>query len=300
MLTVSPLRRPFEPAQLGIRRSLLRRHVRSVVAGKTERLHIDLSDKKFDPAPIVIEFADRLARDGAPYARLLAAVRHPGVANRVIDNLGSRDPVLQARSARVAGAFQMEEAVPWIAPLLWSREPAVRVAAARSLARIRGIRSANALVAAIQRLGPRPVLIIALARAAPDLYLESILSLKQPRGVQSAVAIAAGLRGRRTAVAPLIAQMGVESARNRAASCRALGWIRSTDGIPVLVEALEHRDWRVRMSASKALGGISSFRAGSQLLACLVDRNPNVRAAAQNTLRRRGRQPLAALGEERS
>ena len=276
---------------------MLRSHVRSVVAGKTSRLRINLSDRSFDPAPTVIGVADSLARSGELYARLLAAVRHPSVANSVIDNLGSRDPILQARSARMAGVFQMEEAVPWIAPLLWSRESAVRAAAARSLGRIRGIRSANALLAAIQRLGPRPVLIIALARAAPDLYLESILSLRQPRAVQPAVAIAAGLRGRRTAVAPIIAQMGVGSARLSAASSRALGWIRSTDGIPVLVEALEHRDWRVRMSAAKALGGIDSFRPGSQLLACLVDRNASVRSAAQNALRRRGRHPLAAVPE---
>lgn len=276
---------------------MLRAHVRSIATGKLSRLQINLSDRNFDPTPIVIEFAGSLSSSGELYARLLAAIRHPSVANHVIDNLGSRDPALQARSARMAGAFQMEEAVPWIAPLLWSRESAVRVAAARALGRIRGIRSADALLSAIQRNGPRPVLIIALARAAPDLYLESILSLRRPRGVQPAVAIAAGLRGRRTAVAPLIAQMGVGSARLCAASSRALGWIRSSDGIPVLVDALGHRDWRVRLSAAKALGGINSFWPSSQLHACLVDRNASVRAAAQNALRMRGRQPRVAFAE---
>jgi hypothetical protein len=165
----------------------------------------------------------------------------------------------------------------------------VRIAAARALGAIGGIRSADALLVAIQRLGPRPVLIVALARAAPDLYLESILSRKQPRGVQPAVAIAAGLRRRRTAIAPIVAQMSNGSTRLQAAGSRALGWIGAPAGIPALIQCLENHDWRVRLSAAKALGAITSFSPGPQIFACLVDRNPRVRSAAQSALRRHGR-----------
>jgi len=286
-------RGPLEPARLAIHRSLLRRHIRSVVAGKADRLNIDVADRDIDPATMLIEEAASLDRGGALYARLVAAVTHPSLANRVIDGLGSRHPVIRARCARIVGAFQMEHAVPFVAPLLWSRESLVRAAATRALGAIGGVRSADALLVAIQRLGPRPALVVALARAAPDLYLETVLSRKQPRGVQPAVAIAAGLRRRKTAVAPIVAQMTDGSLRLRAAGGRALGWIGAPAAIPALVECLENNDWRVRLSAAKALGKIKDFEPGSQMLACLVDRNVRVRNAARCALRRHGRVPNA-------
>ncbi|TMD80694.1 MAG: HEAT repeat domain-containing protein [Chloroflexi bacterium] len=285
-------RGPLEPARLAIHRSLVRRHIHSVVAGKADRLNVDLADRDVDPARMLIEAAASLDRGGVLYTRLEAAVGHPSFANRVIDGLGSRHPVVRARCARIAGAFQMEQAVPLIAPLLWSNQSLVRNAATRALGVIGGVRSADALLAAIQRLGPKPALVVALARAAPDLYLETVLSRKQPRGVQPAVATAAGLRRRKSAVAPIVGQMSDGSPRLRAAGGRALGWIGAPAAIPVLVECLENTDWRVRLSAAKALGNIKDFQPGSQMLAaCLVDRNARVRSAAQCALRRHGRVP---------
>jgi HEAT repeat protein len=267
---------------------VLRHRIRSLLAGKSERLTIDLADRGVDPVAMLIEAKSTIFSNGLLHERLVSAVRHPSVANHVIDGLGSRDALVRSRCARIAGVFQFEEAVPWIAPLLWAQEPIVRIAAARALGRIGGIRSADALLMAVQRLGPRPVLIVALARSAPDLYLETILSRRQPRAVQNSVAIAAGLRGRRTAIAPLVAQMGAGSSRLRAAGNRALGWIGAPAGIPVLVESLEHHDWRVRASAAKALGVIKGFQPGSQMIACSMDRNTRVRKAALNVLRKSG------------
>jgi HEAT repeat protein len=286
LLTAGSARRPLQPARVAIRRSLLRHHIRSVLAGKTERLSIDLGDRDLDPTAMIIDAESSVDRGGELHSRLVSAVRHPSLSNRVIDGLGSRETIVRSRSVRMAGVFRMEEAVPWIAPLLWERESIVRIAAARALGRIGGIRSAEALLIAIQRLGPRPVLIIALSRSAPDLYLETILSRREPRAVQPAVAIAAGLRGRRTAIAPIVAQIGSGSSRLRAAGSRALGWIGAPAGIPVLVESLEHPDWRVRASAAKALGVIKGFQPSPQVIACAVDRNPRVRKAAQSLLRK--------------
>jgi len=59
----------------------------------------------------------------------------------------------------------------------------------------------------------------------------------------------------------------------------------------VLVECLESTHWRVRLSAAKALGKIKDFQPGSQMLACLVDRNARVRSAAHCAFRRHGRVP---------
>ena len=277
---------PLEPTRLAIRRALVRRHLRAVAAGSDQTLRIDLHDGDVDSAALLVELVRPLDPDSDAFRRLRSAMRRSGAADAVIDGLASRESIIRARSARIAGALRMEEVVPWLAPLLWSKASAVRESAARALARIGGLRSADALVAALQQLGPKPSLIVALARAAPDLYLEGVLGGSQGRAVQPSAAMAAGLRGHRTATAALILQLRSGGRRARAASCRALGWLRAPAGVPELTLALEHRDWRIRMSAAKALGAIPSYRPGPQLRGCLEDRNPRVRRSARDALRR--------------
>jgi len=180
----------------------------------------------------------------------------------------------------------MELLVTWIAPLLWSREPSVRGAAARALGRIGGARSADALLVAIQRLGARPMFVIALARAAPDLYLETVLRSPQRRTLHPAVAIATGIRRRRAATFALMAQLAGGSRRMRVVCSRSLGWIRAPVATQALSTALMDRDWRVRMSAARALGSIPTYQAGALLQLCLTDRNPRVQRAARDAIRR--------------
>jgi HEAT repeat protein len=278
--------RQLEPTRLAIRRALMRRHLRAVAAGNAAELRIDLHDGDVDSAALLVELVVPLDPDSDAFRRLLSAMRRSGAADAVIDGLASRESIIRARSARIAGALRMEEVVPWLAPLLWSKASAVRESAARALARIGGLRSADALLIALQQLGPKPSLIVALARAAPDLYLEAVLGGSQPRAVQPAVAMAAGLRGHRTATAALILQLRSGGRRARTASCRALGWLGAPAGVPELTLALEHRDWRIRMSAAKALGAIPSYRPGPQLRGCVEDRNPRVRRSARDALRR--------------
>ena len=288
MLTRAVSLRPLEPTRLAIRRALIRRHLRAVAAGNAQTLRIDLHDGDVDSSGLLVEMVAALDPESDHFRRLASAMRRSGTAEAVIDGLASRESIIRARSARLVGAMRMEEVVPWLAPLLWSRVPAVRDTVARALARIGGIRCADALLVAIQRIGPRPSLIMALARAAPDLYLEAVLGGSQPRTVQPAVAMAAGLRGRRTATAALILQLRSGTRRARTASSRALGWLGAPAAIPDLTFALEHRDWWLRMSAAKALGAIPSYRPGPQLRACLDDRNPRVRRSASAALRRLG------------
>src|SRR5258706_14847819 len=102
-------RGPLEPARIAIHRALVRRHIRSVVAGKADRLNIDLADRDVDPSMMLIESAASLDRGGALYSRLEAAVWHPCFANRLFDRLGSRPPVVRARGARILRAFPMEQ-----------------------------------------------------------------------------------------------------------------------------------------------------------------------------------------------
>jgi HEAT repeat protein len=288
LLTRAVTLRTLEPTRLAIRRALVRRHLRAVVAGNSQTLSIDLHDGDVDSAALLVETVAPLHPDSDPFRRVASAMRQSGIADAVMDALASRESIIRARSARIAGAMRMEEVVPWLAPLLWSRSSTVRDSAARALARIGGIRSADALLTAIQRIGPRPSLILALARAAPDLYLEAVLGGSQPRAMHPAVAMAAGLRGRRTATAALILQLRSGTRRARSASCRALGWLGAPAGIPELTLALEHRDWWIRMSAAKALGAIPTYQPGPQLRGCLEDRNPRVRRSTRDALRRRG------------
>jgi len=291
LLSRAIARRPLEPARLAFRRALLRRQIRAVVTGRSQALGFDLADRELDPAALLAEATASMDPGGEAFRVLTSVLKSSGSTTLVLDGLLSRNPTVRARSARIAGLMRMEEAVPGIASLLWSREAAVRAAAAHALGTIGGIRSANALLKAIQRLGPRVMLIIALTRAAPDLYLETFLSAGQPRAIQPALALAAGLRGRRTAIAPLIAQAGTGSSRFRNAAGRALGWIGNPAGIPALTAALAQRDWRMRTSAAKALGSIASYQGGPDLYACLTDKNPTVRAAARRAMRKISRRP---------
>jgi len=241
---------------------------------------------RINSSALLVDLIAPLDPESISFRQIASAMKRSGLADTVIDGLGSREPIVAARSARIAGAMRMEQVVPWLTPLLWSRWPTVRDSATRALSKIGGVRSADALLMAIQRIGPRPSLILALARAAPDLYLEAVLGGSQLRAAHPAVAVAAGLRGRRTATAALILQLRSGSRRARKASSRALGWLGAPAVIPELTLALEHRDWWVRMSAAKALAAIPAYRPDHLLQACLVDRNPRVRRSAQDAIRR--------------
>jgi HEAT repeat protein len=287
----------LHPARSAIRRSLIRRHIRSVLSGNGTILRLDLNDAEVDSAAVLVEQAAQLQANSAAFRRLASAIEQAGLADAVIDGLSSHDPILRARHLRVAGAMRMEPLVTWIGPQLWSREPFVRGAAARALGRIGGARSADALLVAIQRLGPRPMFVIALARAAPDLYLETVLRSPQRRSVHPAVAMAAGIRRRRAATFALLAQMAGGSRRMRIVCSRALGWIGAPVSVEALSSALGDPDWRVRMSAAKALGSISQYQPGALLQMCLADRHPRVQRGARDAIRKLGGPASVVQGE---
>jgi HEAT repeat protein len=271
---------------LAIRKTMMRRQIRSVVAGNSTVLNLDLSDREIDAAALLAEEAAPLDVDSPAFMRVAASMNNAGLADAVIDGLSSSDPILRHRCLRVAGTMRMEALVTWIGPLLWAPEPGVRSAAARALGRIGGSRSADALLVAIQRLGSKPMFVIALARAAPDLYLETILRSQQKRPVHPAVAMAAGIRRRRTAIFALMAQLAGGSRRMRAVCGRALGWIDAPVSIQALNTALSDPEWRVRLSAVKALGRTSTYMPGAPLRMCLTDPNAKVLRAANDVRRR--------------
>ena len=278
----------MEQARAGMRRAAFKRQVEAVAAGSTTSLPIDLDDGAGDVAAVVAEVARPLQPQSPSLARLVAAFHRSGAADAIVAGLAEEDPVHVQKCCRIIGALRLEAAVPWLSPLLRSNHLAVSDSAARALGRIGGIRSAEALLAATRRAGTRRTLVVALARAAPDLFIETVLSSRRRPGLLGAAALAAGLRRRHTAVGPLLALLDSGTRRHRAISCRALGWMRAGRAIPVLTAALTDPDWRVRMAAAKALGELHAQAQFKELDVLLTDRDPRVRKAAKQSLLRLG------------
>lgn len=280
---------PIRRARVGMRRAAIRRQLQAVAEGKSDHIPDDASDSAFDAAHAVEAITAGLREDSEPIQLLQVAFKNSRVADNVIEQLGAKPVHERVGNARLVGALRLYEAVAWLTPLLSARDSSVANAAARALGRIGGVRCAGALVAAIQRHGVSRRLVSELARGAPDQYIETALGEPQRPGVRPALAIAAGLRKRRTAISPLLVLLQRGSRKERVISCRALGWIGAGTAIPVIEEALGDRDWKIRMSAAKALGALGARSSRRALEDLYGDRNPRVRMAAHQAVRRLGR-----------
>jgi HEAT repeat protein len=283
MSTASPVAM-LQQAQAGMRRSAVRRQLESVASGKATAISIPLDQPGVDVGALIDEIIDRQLVDGVEVQRLVVAFTNSGMTDHVIERLAAKSPQQRARSARILGALRLYEGVPWLAGLLESRDRGVSDAAARALGKIGGALCARALVTAIHRRGLNRRLVAELARSAPDLFIESALGEPQRPSVRPALAIAAGLRRRRTAVSPLIALLERGSRRERVISCRALGWIGSTTAVPAIRQLLQDPDWKIRMSAAKALGSLRARSAKDGLKFLQIDPNARVRKAAEHAL----------------
>lgn len=269
-------------ARVGLRRTALRRQLQAVAAGKSKRISIDLEDNA--AAAIVEEVAGGLGPDSFALDLLVVAFKDSKAADAVVERMSSRSVRDRVTGARIAGALHIYETVPWLSPLLAAHDPSVADAAARALGKIGGNPSASSLLFAIRRRGPTRRLISELARCAPDLFIESALSERQKPTVRPALAIAAGLRRRHTAVSHLATLLQRGSRRERVISCRALGWIGAGTAIPLIRAGLADRDWKIRLSAAKALGTLRASSCRRELEYLYADRNPRVRKAAKQAL----------------
>jgi len=276
----------IERTRIALRTSAVRHQLQAVAAGKSDSLAVNLDGAALDLAALVDQVTAGQPLGSLAHLRLAATFQRSGITDIVIDQLGAPEAYWRTRSARLSGTLGMEHAVNWISPLLSAKEPAVRDSAARALGRIGGTRSAEALLRAIRREGLRRTLLVELARAAPDLFLEAALCQTNRNRARTAVAIAAGLRGRRAAVAPLLALLASGSRRERAASCRALGWLKAEIAVPAVAESLADTDWRVRMSAAKALARLGGDTCAVMLEPLRSDPNMRVRKTVLFAMRR--------------
>lgn len=281
-MQVAPPLAAFHRARIGLRRTALRRQLQAVAAGKSKQISIDLEDN--GAAAIVEEVTAGLGSDSFALDLLVVAFKDSKAADAVVERMSSRSVRDRVTSARIAGALRIYETVPWLRPLLVAQDPSVADAAARALGKIGGSSSASALLFAIRRRGPNRRLISELARGAPDLFVESALDERQKPTVRPALAVAAGLRRRHTAISHLAVLVQRGSRRERVISCRALGWIGAATTIPLIRDALEDRDWKTRLSAAKALGALRASSCRRELEHLHEDRNPRVRTAAKQAL----------------
>ncbi len=275
----------IQRARDGVRRAAVRRRLEAVASGKADTASSTFDEPGVDVAGVIEELTLRLKPDSLPLERLVVALTNSGAVDRMVEGLEAKSAQHRAAGARAIGALLIYEAVPSVAPLLESRERPVSDAAARALGRIGGAHSAGALLFALQRRGISRRLVAELARGAPDLFIEVALAQPQKPGSRPALALAAGLRRRRTATSQLTALVRCGSRRERVISCRALGWIGATTAIPVITEALNDREWKLRVSAAKALGALRARDSRHEIRYLLADRNPRVRAAARQALR---------------
>lgn len=281
-----PVSGPIEQARLAVRRAAVRRQLKALAGGKRHVASIDLNERGVDVASMTDALTRHLHEESIEVRRLVWSFQRAGLADAALDGLSSRSAAERRSSARLVGALRVESAVGPLAALLGASDRSVSDAAARALGRIGGARSAEALLSAVQRHGMRRTLIGELAHAAPDLFLEVRLGEPQRPGLMPAIALAAGLRRRRTAARPLMVLAVHGNRRERVISCRALGWLRTGSALGVLVGALEDPEWKVRASAAKALGVFRMQVAAPALEARLDDSHPRVRGAAQMALRR--------------
>jgi len=287
------------PVRRAVDRAAFRRRLHNVAEGRARMLALDLGSSADDGASIVVAECRRLAVGSPNLQRLVEGLERAGSLDPIIDGIAIRDLESQLRSVSLAGALRLEPVVPFLEPLLAASAAPLRAGAARALGRIRGVRAANAILRGLGwRRGSTTRLVLELARAAPDHYLEGKLVDPGLRRIRTSLALAAGLRRRRASLPALLDLLETGSRTERTVSARAIGWIGSSDTGAALTYALSDPEWQVRNSAAKALGRLVGV-GEEDLSFSLLDRNARVRRAAEEALSRRRRMLPRAPGVPR-
>ncbi len=175
--------------------------------------------------------------------------RRSGLEPDLLNTLASPDPAVRMAGARLCGALRLPDAVPWLSDLLDDPNPAVRDVAIRSLANAGGRRAVAALLARADRL-PSYRLAKALAQAASDIDLESLVRESSSAQIKVTVLMACGLR-RDALQVPLLVRMALDR------ECETQIRVFGADGMRMLAsdpdEAVRKAAVRARMRISAAI-----------------------------------------------
>jgi HEAT repeat protein len=235
-------------------RAALLRRLQSVLESGGEPLEID--PVKDEEAIVLLARLTRHLKVGSPeHRRLLKACEQGGTVTAAMDALGSADPFIRRRGALLCGALQVESSLPWLELLIVDRNFAVRLAAAGAAGRIGGMRASDALLRAVHaRRLPQARAAIELSRAAPDLYVEERLRDGSHAAAGPVLAMAAGLRRKRSSLEPLLDGLQGAKRRERALRSRALGRLQDPAAAPTLLRMARHdTSPQVRHAALRAL-----------------------------------------------
>jgi HEAT repeat protein len=225
-------------------------------------LNVKASEVLAEPGPVAEVISAALANAGnglMPQLAITHAFRRSGLEPELLNSLASPDPNVRIAGARLCGALRLPDAVPWLADLLDDPNPAVRDVAIRSLANAGGHRVVAALIARADRL-PSYRLAPALARAASDIDLESLLREPIPVKTKVMVLMACGLRGD-APQGPLLVRMAQDrqcETEIRVAACRALAMIGEPAGADGMRMLATEQDEAVRRAAVRARMRISA------------------------------------------
>ena len=243
---------------------------RSRVASRLERVINTALDGE-RAAVLNATVAELLAEPAGVAGVLQAALNRPGVGvmghrmvhellersrlqGELLDALVSANPATRAAAARICGAARLADAAIWIGDLVTDPDPGVRDAAVRALAQLGGRRAVEVLMASTDPI-PLYRLAIALARAASDVDIESLMRTPASEREAIATVLACGLRGDVLRVSPLL---GIGHDRRwpkrvRIAACKALATIgdrAAADGLKRLADS--DPDPQVKGAAERA------------------------------------------------
>jgi HEAT repeat protein len=177
-----------------------------------------------------------------------------------------------------------ERAVPELLRMLSDRARDVRMAAARSLGRVRAVDAIGPLVTAgVSGRVPRDVANLALLDIGPPAVpkLVELSSHTEPVIRSSAVELI-GLLGAAGDAEPLLDHLTDPAAAVRVTTAGALGRLGAADARDALMDALDDRVPAVRAAAANALGQIGGRQATQALLPIArTDTFEPARAAAE-------------------
>jgi HEAT repeat protein len=248
---------------------------RREVEDRLKQVALELMDSQSSgpPADLSAEekeaLADLLGRyartvRGASHERIVGYFAAEGMIERELLVLGGSGPGWRrATAAFRLGDIGNDTVAAALVAALRDRERDVRIAAARSLGRLRVVEGGAELVAAsADRRVPEALVRWALlqigAAAVPEL--KALLSSDDQRARAAASQLIGRLGGPSDAV-DLQARLRDSSSLVRAQAARALGRLGGERHIQALLEALEDRIPAVRASAATALGYLRDRRA---------------------------------------
>lgn len=302
------LRRDKREWITGYRSTRLRSSLSSGDQGVLLMCVAQLCDKKAAQpgfAAVLDEVFDDL--DEAQRADLATATRQAGLAEKLLEQLGSRDPVERGYAVLLLSRLRMPDADRALTPLLHDPDTDVRLAVCAGLARIQTAEAARAMISAlirssiaperiIERLGAAWAVPAMLAAMGSEEVVVELAGGDDPDpGWRASVARALGVAADPRAEPALLRLLASPGVQERVSAARALGSSGTDRCVEKLISSLADPAWQVQAQAAKALAARGDPRAVPDLERCLDNQAWWVRANAAEALASLGQAGAAAL-----